>query len=110
MEWRNKIIKAVKELGWSYDDDEYYIYLSKETPEGYELNISIEKSNNKEGFFENVYNTYDCYDPEYEACQLIENIYGHFEGRLYDYKEEYEDILWCKDEIYKIYENLLNSL
>lgn len=108
MKLTKKLIKKIKDIGFSvkeYDDE---FYFSKYSPAGQDFGFSIDKTT-IETIYElarAVYNYYENYDCSEEAYLWLDNTGHGKNGAPYDMKDVYEDMEACEQYILDLYDLL----
>lgn len=115
---KQKIEDALKLCGYfSYDVDGEYITFSEGSPAGQDFSIEIEipELHGKQfkrqfdELAEAVYEYWQGYDPDEEASLWTDG-FGHGTGGApYNLKDLVEDMEWCKERIYDLYQALTGN-
>lgn len=102
-----KVIKQIEELGWNVNIEyDTVVELSKYSPAGKDFYMLIDTENNIDCFIENIYKYYDNFDVSYETYLWLDDEGHGVNGAPYDMREVYNDIEACKNNIYKLYQEL----
>ena len=100
------LIERIKGLDWAVETEEYGYVLSNFSPAGQDFNIVITDPEDTEDFLDELHDAYANYDISYEAYVRLDG-YGHGKnGAPYDMKDVYEDMEWCKQAIYDLWDAL----
>lgn len=110
MKLTKKLIKKIKDIGFSvkeYDDE---FYFSKYSPAGQDFGFAIDKTEIEtiDELARAVYNYYESYDCSEEAYLWLDNTGHGKNGAPYDMKDVYEDMEACEQYILDLY-NLLEE-
>lgn len=106
-----KVLKAIEKLGWNVTiEDDSNVVLSQFSPAGQDFNISVNTENDVLLFIENIFEYYSSFDVSYETYLWLDNEGHGKNGAPYDMKDLYEDMETCKENIYKLYEELKISM
>ena len=112
---RKRIEDALKLCGYfSYDADGEYITFSESSPAGQDFSFEIEiplgsGETQMKAFSEAVYDYWTGYDPDEEASLWTDG-FGHgTNGAPHNLKDLVEDMEWCKERIYDLYQALTGN-
>lgn len=102
-------LNKIEELGWDVNKEDENLYrLSIYSPEGQDFSINVEVGRNVDEFIDNIYESYENYDPSYEASLWIgEDGHGK-NGAPYELEDLLEDMKWCEQAIYDLWMGLDN--
>lgn len=101
-----EILEKIKELGWSVEEFEDYYELGIYSPAGQDFNIAVKKDDDIKYFIGNIYEAYSDFDVSYETYLWLDETGHGTNGAPYDMKDAYEDMKWCEEAIYELYEDL----
>lgn len=98
------LIDLLEEEDYSvYDDDSGYVEISKYSTAGQDWSTNIVLGEDINEFADNIYSTYESYDPEYEASLWIGDDGHGKNGAPYHIKDIVEDMEECEGFIRRLY-------
>lgn len=86
-----------------YDDGNGYVEISKYSTAGQDWSASIELGKDIHDFINNIWESYESYDPEYEASLWIGDDGHGKNGAPYHIKDIIEDMEECEGFIRRLY-------
>lgn len=112
MKLTKKLIKKIKNIGFSVEEYENEYYFSKYSPAGHNFYFYIDKTEIEtvEELANAVYKYYENYDCSEEAYIWLDNTGHGKNGAPYDMKDLYEDMEACEQYILDLYEILCEEL
>lgn len=106
MKTMNEVLNKIRELGWSIEEYEENYELGIYSPAGQDFSMIVEKDDDIKYFIGNIYKVYSDFDVSYETYLWLDEEGHGTNGAPYDMKDAYEDMKWCEDAIYELYEDL----
>lgn len=106
MKTMKEVLNKIKELGWNVDECYDCYELESYSPKGQDFHITVDKNDDIKYFIGNIYKAYTDFDVSYQAYLWLDETGHGICGAPYDMKEVYEDMKWCEDAIYDLYETL----
>ena len=107
MKLRKELIKAIENAGWSMTENKIYYDFEIFSPAGQDFCFCIDKNDKKDNLdtlSSEIYNYYNCFDAD-EATYLWLDKTGHGKnGAPYKMEEILEDMKWCENKIYELFE------
>lgn len=110
MKTMNEVLNKIRELGWSIEEYEENYELGIYSSAGQDFSMIVEKDDDIKYFIGNIYKVYSDFDVSYETYLLLDETGHGTDGAPYDMKEVYEDMKWCEEAIYELYEDLKHWL
>lgn len=106
MKTMNEVLDKIRELGWSIEEYEENYELGIYSPADQYFIIIVEKDDDIKYFIGNIYEAYSDFDVSYETYLWLDETGHGTNGAPYDMKDVYEDMKWCEEAIYELYEDL----
>lgn len=98
------LIDLLEEEDYSvYDDNSGYVQISKYSTAGQDWSTDIALGEDINEFADNIYSSYESYDPEYEASLWIGDDGHGKNGAPYHIKDIIEDMEECEGFIRRLY-------
>ena len=104
----SKVIKKIEELDWNVSIDDGYAELNMFSPAGQDFNVTINMGDSLDCFINNILKYHDSFDVSYETYLWLDSDGHGKNGAPYDMKDIYEDMEYCKDSLYELYDALLH--
>ena len=103
-----KLFEKIEKLGWKVNvESDELVSLSKYSPAGHDFYIDVDMEDNIDDFIENKYTCYDTFDVSYETYLWLDDTGHGRNGAPYDMRDLYNDMETCKNNIYKLYQELI---
>lgn len=106
MKTMNEVLNKIRELGWSIEEYEENYELGIYSPAGQDFSMIVEKDDDIKYFIGNIHKVYTDFDVSYETYLWLDEEGHGTNGAPYDMEDAYEDMKWCEDAIYELYEDL----
>lgn len=107
MKTMNEVLNKIRELGWSVEKENENSYrLGKYSPAGQDFSILIYSKESSDDFIDQIYDRYNEFDVSEEVYLWLDESGHGTNGAPYDMKDVYEDMKWCEEAIYELYEDL----
>ena len=106
MKLRKELMEAIENAEWTMTEDEMYYTFEIFSPAGQDFVFDIDKNEavNLETLSSEIYDYYNCFDVD-EATYLWLDKTGHGKnGAPYKMEEILEDMKWCENKIYELFE------
>lgn len=103
-----KLFEKIEELGWKVNvESDTSVSLGKYSPAGQDFYIFVDLEDDIDDFIENIYTYYDGFDVSYETYLWLDDTGHGRNGAPYDMRDVYNDMETCKNNIYKLYQELI---
>lgn len=105
-----KLFEKIKELGWKVNiESDVLVSLGKYSPAGQDfyIDIDIDMEGDINDFIQNIYDSYDNFDVSYETYLWLGSDGHGVNGAPYDMIDVYHDMETCKNNIFKLYQELI---
>lgn len=102
-----KVKEIAENLDWNVDIDESYVYFQTYSSAGQDFNMAINIEDTPDKFCQAVNRYYESFDCSQEAYLWLDNTGHGKNGAPYEMIDVYKDMEECEEEIYKLWNKLI---